>query len=55
MNQRIAHIAPVVKAYDQAIRFFTKTLGFLLLGDRKIDDLKRWAVIATTGAKECCA
>lgn len=54
MNQRIAHIALVVKDYDEAIHFYTKKLDFELLEDTKIDELKRWVVIAPPGAKECC-
>lgn len=54
MNQRIAHIALVVKDYDEAIQFYTEKLDFELLEDTKIDDFKRWVVIAPPGAKECC-
>lgn len=54
MNQRIAHIALVVRDYDEAIQFYTEKLGFVLLEDTKIDDLKRWVLIAPPGAKECC-
>ncbi len=54
MNQRIAHIALVVKDYDEAINFYKEKLGFKLLEDTKIDKLKRWVVIAPPGAKECC-
>lgn len=54
MNQRIAHIALVVKDYDEAIQFYTERLGFQLLEDTKIDELKRWVVIAPPGATECC-
>ncbi len=54
MKQRIAHIALVVKDYDEAIAFYTKKLDFELLEDTKIDSLKRWVVIAPPGAKECC-
>lgn len=53
MNQRIAHIALVVKDYDEAIQFYTEKLDFQLLEDTKIDELKRWVVIAPPGAKEC--
>lgn len=53
MNQRIAHIALVVKDYDEAIEFYTKKLDFILLEDSKIDDKKRWVMIAPPGAKEC--
>ena len=54
MNQRIAHIALVVKDYDEAIQFYTEKLDFELLEDTKIDSLKRWVVISPPGAKECC-
>jgi len=54
MKQRIAHIALVVKEYDEAIEFYTKKLDFTLLEDTKIDEDKRWVVIAPPGAKECC-
>ncbi len=54
MSQRIAHIALVVKDYDEAIKFYTEKLEFVLLEDSKIDDLKRWVIIAPSGAKECC-
>lgn len=54
MNQRIAHIALVVKDYDDAIQFYTKKLDFELLEDTKIDDHKRWVIISPPGAKECC-
>lgn len=54
MNQRIAQIALAVKDYDEAIQFYTEKLDFVLLEDTKIDDLKRWVIIAPPGAKECC-
>ncbi len=54
MKQRIAHIALVVKDYDEAIQFYTKKLDFILLEDTKLSDDKRWVVVAPPGAKECC-
>jgi len=54
MNQRIAHIALVVKDYDEAIRFYTKKLDFVLLEDTKLSEDKRWVMVAPPGAKECC-
>jgi len=53
MYQRIAHIAIVVKDYDDAIEFYTQKLDFILLEDTKIDDKKRWVMVAPPGAKEC--
>lgn len=53
MHQRIAHIALVVDNYDDAIEFYTKKLDFELLEDTKINDEKRWVLVAPKGAKEC--
>lgn len=54
MYQRIAHIALVVNDYDDAIEFYTKKLDFKVLEDTKIDENKRWVMIAPLGAEECC-
>ncbi len=54
MTQKIAHIALVVKDYDEAIKFYSEKLDFQLLEDTKLTDDKRWVLIAPAGAKECC-
>ncbi len=54
MTQKIAHIALVVKDYDEAIKFYTEKLDFQLLEDTKLTEDKRWVLIAPAGAKECC-
>jgi len=54
MYQRIAHIALVVKDYDEAIDFYVNKLGFQLLEDTKLSAEKRWVIVAPPGAKECC-
>jgi catechol 2,3-dioxygenase-like lactoylglutathione lyase family enzyme len=54
MYQRIAHIALVVKDYDEAIEFYTQKLDFELIEDTRIDEEKRWVMIAPSGSKECC-
>jgi catechol 2,3-dioxygenase-like lactoylglutathione lyase family enzyme len=54
MYQRMAHIAIVVKEYDEAIDYFVNKLDFNLLEDTKIDEEKRWVIVAPPGAKECC-
>ena len=53
MHQRIAHIALVVKDYDDAIDFYVNTLGFSLVEDTMLSAEKRWVVVAPPGAKEC--
>lgn len=54
MKQRIAHIALVVKDYDEAIDFYSNQLNFKLLENTKINQEKRWVIVAPPGAKECC-
>ena len=53
MPQRIAHIALVVKDYDEAIKFYTQKLDFKLIEDTKLSEDKRWVMVAPQGAKEC--
>jgi catechol 2,3-dioxygenase-like lactoylglutathione lyase family enzyme len=54
MHQRIAHIALVVRDYDEAIQFYTKQLNFTLLEDTILSPGKRWVLVAPPGAQECC-
>jgi len=54
MKQRIAHIALLVKDYDEAIDFYTKKLRFNLIEDSTITEEKRWVLVAPPGATECC-
>ena len=53
MYQRIAHIALVVRDYDEAIEFYTQKLDFQLLEDTELSPEKRWVMVAPSGAKEC--
>lgn len=53
MRQSIAHIALVVADYDEAIKFYTETLGFKLLEDTPQSETKRWVLVAPPGAEEC--
>ena len=50
MNQSLAHIALVVNDYDEAIKFYTQTLHFVLLEDKVMSPTKRWVLIATQGS-----
>lgn len=54
MKQKIAHIALVVRDYDEAIEFYTKKLDFILLEDTILSEGKRWVLVAPPGAKESC-
>jgi catechol 2,3-dioxygenase-like lactoylglutathione lyase family enzyme len=51
VNQSIAHVALVVRDYDEAIAFFTKTLRFVLIEDTYIPEQdKRWVLVAPPGS-----
>jgi catechol 2,3-dioxygenase-like lactoylglutathione lyase family enzyme len=51
MNQSIAHVALVVKDYDESIEFFTKKLNFTLLEDTyQPEQDKRWVVVSPPGS-----
>lgn len=54
MNQRIAHIALVVTDYDEAIKYYTEKLDFVLREDTALSETKRWVLIAPPGSNECC-
>lgn len=53
MNQRIAHIALVVRDYDEAIEFYTGKLGFKLIEDSQLSEEKRWVLVAPSGSGGC--
>lgn len=51
MKQSIAHIALVVKDYDEAIEFYTQKLKFQLIEDTyQPAQNKRWVVVAPPGS-----
>lgn len=39
-------ITVVVDNYDEAIKYYTEALGFTLVEDTKMSDVKRWVVVA---------
>ncbi len=51
MQRSIAHVALVVRDYDEAIAFYTQKLGFTLVEDTdQPEQDKRWVVVAPAGA-----
>jgi catechol 2,3-dioxygenase-like lactoylglutathione lyase family enzyme len=50
MPQSLAHIALIVRDYDEAIAWYTGVLGFTLVADTALDEVKRWALVAPPGA-----
>jgi catechol 2,3-dioxygenase-like lactoylglutathione lyase family enzyme len=53
MKQSIAHIALVVKDYDEAITFYTQKLHFTLVEDTVLSETKRWVMVAPPGSQGC--
>ncbi len=53
MKQSIAHVALVVRDYDEAIEFYTSKLDFTLVEDTyQPEQDKRWVVVAPPGSGE---
>lgn len=51
MRQSIAHVALVVRDYDEAIAFFTRKLRFSVVEDTyQPEQDKRWVVVAPPGS-----
>jgi len=49
MTQRIGLVTVVVRDYDEAITYYTGTLGFSLVEDTPRGPGKRWVVVAPDG------
>jgi catechol 2,3-dioxygenase-like lactoylglutathione lyase family enzyme len=54
MRQRIAHIALIVRDYDEAIDFYTRKLNFELVEDTALTPTKRWVRVRPKGDHQCC-
>jgi catechol 2,3-dioxygenase-like lactoylglutathione lyase family enzyme len=51
VTQSIAHVALVVRDYDEAIAFFTQVLDFTLVEDTyQAEQNKRWVLVAPRGS-----
>lgn len=52
MKQHLGAIALLVRDYDEAITYYTQTLGFWLVEDMPLSANKRWVRVAPPGARE---
>ena len=50
MGQHLSLTAVVVRDYDEAIAFFVGKLGFELREDTRLEEEKRWVVVAPPGS-----
>ena len=53
MTQHIGQIALVVRNYDEAIKFYTEKLNFVLFEDTVLTETKRWVVVGPAGKTGC--
>ena len=49
MQQQLAHVALVVRDYDEALAFYTQKLSFQLVADAPLGGGKRWVLVAPPG------
>jgi len=54
MQQNLAHIAVVIRDYDEAIQYYTSVLGFKLIEDTVLSETKRWVMVQPNGASNGC-
>ena len=54
MGQAIAHVAIVVRDYDEAIAYYTNALGFELVEDTPLGAGKRWVLVRPPGPDGTC-
>lgn len=52
MRQYLSLTAVIVRDYSEAIAFFVDKLGFELRKDTRLDEEKRWVVVAPPGSTE---
>ena len=52
MIQHLAHVALLVRDYDEALAYFVGRLGFRLIADTQLSPDKRWVLVAPPGARE---
>jgi len=50
MQQKIGYVALVVREYDEAIAFYTQSLGFSLIEDTNLGGGKRWVRVRPPGS-----
>jgi catechol 2,3-dioxygenase-like lactoylglutathione lyase family enzyme len=51
MMQTLGHVALVVREYDEALAFFTRTLNFRVIEDTRLSEDKRWVLVAPPGSQ----
>ena len=52
MTQRLASVTLLVRDYEEAIAYYTQSLGFTLVENTALTDGKRWVRIAPPGSSD---
>jgi catechol 2,3-dioxygenase-like lactoylglutathione lyase family enzyme len=52
MNRKIGHITILVNDYDEAIDYYTNSLGFTLITDHSFGEGMRWVTVAPSKQHE---
>ncbi len=55
IRQSIGSVTLLVRDYDEAIDWYTRVLGFLLIEDTDLGHGKRWVRVAPVGTDDGCA
>lgn len=50
MKQQLGQLSLLVRDYDEAITYYTQTLGFKLLEDTPMSETKRWVRVSPPGS-----
>ena len=51
MVQTLAYVTFLVRDYDEALIFFTNSLGFTIIEDTVLNESKRWVLVAPAGSQ----
>jgi catechol 2,3-dioxygenase-like lactoylglutathione lyase family enzyme len=51
MPQTLGYVALVVRDYDEAVAFFTNSLGFELIEDTELGEGKRWVLVTPPASR----
>ena len=52
MNQHIGYVTLLVRDYDEAIAWYCDVLGFNLVEDTRLSEMKRWVLVTPPGSVE---
>ena len=53
MKRKIAHVALIIHDYDEAIKFYTEKLDFIVVEDTVLSQEKRWVLVKPDAESSC--